>query len=112
MDRALQPGADFALAYIDDIVVFSKSWPEHLRQLWIVLQLLREAGLMANPCKCHLGWTQARYLGYVIGKGQRWAQSDQVQALTWTTLLQDKKGLQRFSGLASYYRCFNSQFCQ
>lgn len=105
MDRVLQP-----LAYIDDLVVFSNSWPEHLHQLWKVLQQLREAGLTANPCKCHLGRSQVRYLGYVIGKGLLQAQPDKVKALMWATFPQDKKGLQWFLGPASYYRHFTSNF--
>ena len=45
---------DFASAFLDDLIVFSHSWRDHLRHLDAVLQRLKETGLTAKPGKCQL----------------------------------------------------------
>ncbi|XP_075779924.1 uncharacterized protein LOC142827821 [Pelodiscus sinensis] len=55
MDRVLREQGRWAAAYIDDIVVYSQTWGEHLQHVGAVLQALREAGLTANPRKCRFG---------------------------------------------------------
>lgn len=70
MDRVLQLVAAFALAYIDDVTVFSHIWEYRLARLHAVLLQLREYGLTANPNKCHIGRVQDNNLGYVVGWGQ------------------------------------------
>ncbi|XP_075777530.1 uncharacterized protein LOC142827202 [Pelodiscus sinensis] len=49
MDRVLQEHREYAAAYIDDIVIFSETWTEHLRHLKAVLGALATAKLTANP---------------------------------------------------------------
>lgn len=108
--RILQPVATFALAYIDDLLIFSSTWEERLGLLRTVLQQLLVSGLTANQKKCHLGRTQLKYLGYIIGSGQLQAQPQKGQVLRQVTLPRDKKELQQFLGLAIYYRWFINQF--
>ncbi len=55
MDGRLQGTGDFAAAYLDDWVDFSKTWEEHCDQVRLVLQRLREHGLTAKPSKCQFG---------------------------------------------------------
>eukprot|EP00731_Ephydatia_muelleri_P030199 Em0021g722a len=69
MDKVLQGLEDYAAAYIDDLVIHSATWEEHLTQIQIVLQRLRSAGLMANPQTCQLGMSRCVYLGDVVGSG-------------------------------------------
>ncbi|UYV74953.1 hypothetical protein LAZ67_12001888 [Cordylochernes scorpioides] len=44
-----------ALCYLDDIVVYSKSFNEHLHRLEIILECLNKAELRLNPKKCLFG---------------------------------------------------------
>ncbi|CAM4385380.1 unnamed protein product [Caretta caretta] len=55
MDQLLQPHEQYMAIYIDDIVIYSTNWEDHLRHLTAVLQALGEAGLKAKCYKCHLG---------------------------------------------------------
>ena len=69
MYKVLQGLEDYAAAYIDDLVIHSATWEEHLTQIQTVLQRLRSAGLTAKPQKCQLGTSRCVYLGYVVGSG-------------------------------------------
>src|ERR1700734_3070351 len=47
----------FALVYIDDIVIYSRSWDEHLEHLDLVLTATEVSGLTLSPTKCHFGYS-------------------------------------------------------
>ena len=57
----------FASAYLDNLIVFSSTWEDHLTHLKAVLSRLQELGLTTKPSKCQFGMTECTYLGYVIG---------------------------------------------
>ena len=52
MDRVLQGMHAFCAAYVDDILIFSKDFEEHLSHIDQVMQKLKGAGLTAKPSKC------------------------------------------------------------
>ncbi|KAL1249189.1 hypothetical protein QQF64_020194 [Cirrhinus molitorella] len=58
MDILLHPHQAYAAAYLDDVVVHSEWWEDHLERLRRVLLELRRAGLTANPKKCHLALSE------------------------------------------------------
>ena len=70
MDILLRGINDYAAAYLDDLVVFSGSWKEHILHIRNVLQCLREVGLTAKPAKCQLDMQQCVYLGHTVGNGE------------------------------------------
>eukprot|EP00253_Pinus_taeda_P006477 PITA_06477 len=56
MDDILQPFTNsFLVVYVDDILIFSKSWEEHLQNIRHLLQSLRQHKLCANEEKCTFG---------------------------------------------------------
>ncbi|UYV71900.1 hypothetical protein LAZ67_9000991, partial [Cordylochernes scorpioides] len=55
-----------ALCYLDDIVVYSKSFNEHLHRLEIILQCLDKAELRLNPKKCLFGTKRIRVFGHLV----------------------------------------------
>ena len=67
MNEILSPVREFAIAYMDDICIFSASWTEHLKHLRKIFQLMEDAGLTVNLKKCRLGRTSVTYLGHTIG---------------------------------------------
>lgn len=52
MDRILRESRDFARAYIDDMVIASETWLDHLAHLEKVFQRLKEHGITLRPTKC------------------------------------------------------------
>ncbi|KAI4902503.1 hypothetical protein NFI96_000908 [Prochilodus magdalenae] len=109
MDEVLRGKENFAAAYIDDVVVYSSSWKEHLRHLSIVLKI-NEAGLTANPSKCHLSCKEVSYLGYILGGGQIRPQVDKVEAVRATPQPTTKRRVCSFLGLAGWYCRFIRNF--
>ena len=67
INQVLRDCQSFAGAYIDDIVVYSGSWEEHLGHLKRDLQCLESAGLRVKLQKCSFGCSKVCYLGHVVG---------------------------------------------
>lgn len=69
------------LSYVDDPVIFSRTWDEHLHvHVHGVLQRLREVGHTAKPAKCQIGMSQCVYLGHVDGNREVWTELSKVEA--------------------------------
>jgi hypothetical protein len=67
MDDILWPFTNsFVVLYLDDILIFSQTWEEHLHHIRQVLQTLRQHKLCANLEKCTFCMTQVQHLGYII----------------------------------------------
>ena len=69
MDKVIRRISQFASAYLDDLIVFSAMWEDHLSYLRAVLVRLREVGLTTKPSKCQLAMAQCTYLGHIVGNG-------------------------------------------
>ena len=78
MNRVLEGCEEFARCYTDDLVVYSKSWEEHLQHL---LGRLQAAKLTLKPRKCQFGRREVRYLGHVIGGGKVRPDPQKLQAV-------------------------------
>uniref|UniRef100_A0AAQ4PUN6 ribonuclease H n=1 Tax=Gasterosteus aculeatus aculeatus TaxID=481459 RepID=A0AAQ4PUN6_GASAC len=112
MDRVLRPHAAYAAAYLDDVIIHSTTWAEHVRRVGAVLESLRQAGLTANPGKCAVGRREVRYLGYHLGGGRVRPQVDKTAAIAACPRPKTKKEVRRFLGLAGYYRRFIPGFAE
>ena len=54
--------------YLDDIIIFAKSFEEHLERLQMVFEKLREAGIKLSPKKCSLFMKRVRYVGHIVSE--------------------------------------------
>lgn len=70
IDWVLAPFQGYVAAYIDDIIIHTEGWEQHLQSLRLVLQELQLDVLTANPRKCTLGNTENKYLGFLVGEGR------------------------------------------
>jgi hypothetical protein len=71
MNDLFRPFIDeFVLVYLDDILVFSKSWNEHVCHVKKVLDVLKKEKLYVKLSKCEFGKTSLVYLGHIVGHGQ------------------------------------------
>ena len=92
--------------YIDDILVASETEQEHLADLKIVLDSLRENGLVTNRKKCVLGCSSLKFLGYKVDKNGISPLPDRVETIRQFKKPTSVKELQRFLGMVNYYRRF------
>ena len=67
MNTILKPVLDkFAFVYVDDIIIFSETFEEHLQHIQQVFSLVRQACLRLNTKKCYFLKKHLEYLGYVV----------------------------------------------
>ena len=96
--------------YIDDVVVYSDSWEEHLKILKNVFKALEGAGLVVNLCKSEIGRATVVYLGHEIGYGRVAPKQRNIEAIIVFPRPKNKKDVRSFLGLIGYYRRFIKNF--
>uniref|UniRef100_A0A4W5RRF9 ribonuclease H n=1 Tax=Hucho hucho TaxID=62062 RepID=A0A4W5RRF9_9TELE len=96
----------FVVAYIDDILIYSKTEAEHINHVRIVLARLLENQLYVKAEKCEFHVKQTSFLGYRISYHGVKMEEGKVQAVTEWPQPTTVKELQRFLGFANFYRRF------
>ena len=98
----------FCFCYIDDIIIHSKTYEDHLKNLDTVFTKLVQANLTLKLEKCKFMVTEVKYLGHKISKdGIQFTDDFAVQNCTTP---KDVKSLQSFLGLVNYFRKFIPNF--
>ncbi|KAK3556040.1 hypothetical protein QTP70_001859 [Hemibagrus guttatus] len=94
------------IAYIDDILVYSTSMEEHVRQVWEVLTRLQQHHLYVKLEKCEFHRSTVTFLGYVISHQGVEMDVVKVRAVTEWPAPTTVRELQRFLGFPNFYRRF------
>lgn len=94
------------LIYLDDIIVFSKTFEEHLERLQVVFNRLREHGLKLKPSKCHLMKKEVQYLGHVVSAEGIRTDPEKISTVADWKRPTNRKEVQQFLGFTGYYRRF------
>ena len=110
MAKVLKGTESFTAAYLDDIVIQSSSFPEHVMHLREVFTRLANANLVIRPDKCHLGDAQIPYLGHVVGANSMQPLRRKVEAVLAFPRPQTKKEVRSFLGLVGYYSRYVANF--
>jgi hypothetical protein len=67
MEDILHPFTNyFVVVYLDEILIYSNTWEEHLQHIQQVLHTLRQQKLYANLEKCFFIMDRVQYLGYIV----------------------------------------------
>lgn len=96
--------------YLDDVVIYSDTWEEHLVHIRKLFDWLKDARLTVNLAKCGFARATVTYLGKVVGQGTVRLVQAKVTAIQKYPLPTTKKELQRFPGLVGSYRSFCRNF--
>ncbi|CAF3026839.1 unnamed protein product [Rotaria sp. Silwood2] len=98
------------LAYIDDIIIYSQNFNEHLKHIEEVCSLLHKANFKLNVDKCEVARSEILFLGHLIKAGTIKPDPDNIRGLTDTREPTSSEEAFRFVKAAEYYRKFISKF--
>lgn len=104
MMRKMLNGLECVDSYIDDIIVHTETWEEHIKILEELFRRIKEANLTVRPTKCRFGYSKVDFLGHHLGEGEIGLQQNNVEKIKATKPPQTKKEVRSFLGLTGYYR--------
>ena len=96
--------------YLDDIVIVSETFEEHLHWLRIVITRLTQANLTMNRAKSVFGYTDVKYLGYIVNFNGLQPDPGKIEAITNYPTPKNLGDLRRFHGMASLRRQLRENF--
>lgn len=108
--RTVLGDIDNCEVYLDDIVVYSATWSDHVKTLHEIFSRLKSTSLTLNLAKCEFGKAIVSYLGKKVGQGQVHPVEAKVQVISDFPAPQTRCELHRFLGMAGYYRVFCKNF--
>ena len=109
MNQVLQ-GLDFAIAYLDDIVIFSNNEVEHLQHLETVFKRLQDTGLKLKESKCDFFRSQIHYLGHMLLAEGIQPLPKKLDSITNMPAPENQTKVKQFLGLVGYYCKFVPHF--
>ena len=112
MSVVLQGLGDFAIAYLDDILVFSPTLEDHLQHLDTIFDRLRKHDLKLKLKKCNFLESETNYLGFIIGKDGIKPDPKKVEAIRSLPIPTCVREVRSFIGMSSYYRRFIPNFSE
>jgi hypothetical protein len=98
------------LVYLDDVLVFSKSFEEHCAHLKLIFDRFREANVSLKADKCNFFARKTRYLGHVISADGIATDPRLVDKVRDCPAPKDRSELNTFLALARYYSSFVPHF--
>jgi hypothetical protein len=79
--RLMDDVLSFVVLYLDEILIFSRTWEEHMQHIQQVLSTLRQHKLYANLKKCSFGMNMVQYLGYIVDEHGVHADPAKIQVI-------------------------------
>ena len=97
---------DFCMAYMDDILIYSKTLKEHKKHVRQVLVRLREAGLQVDIEKSQFHKAEVKFLGLLVGINGIRMDPSKIQTILDWEVPRTLKYVQAFIGFCNFYRRF------
>ena len=98
--------------FLDDLIVFSKTYEEHLERFQLVFDKLRSTGLKLSPKKCSFFMKKVKYVGHIVSEhGIETDPGKTETVLNWPKPTTPEE-VRQFIGFVCYYRRFIPNFSQ
>jgi hypothetical protein len=101
---------DICFIYLDDLIIFSKTYEDHLDRIKRVLQRLRESGLKLSPKKCMFFQEKVKYIGHIVSKDGIEPDPTKIEKVTNWPHPSTPEEVRQFLGFIGYYRKFVKDF--
>jgi len=113
MDKIIKPEyREFIQTYIDDIILFSKTFDDHIKHLKVLHNTLHENKLTVKLSKCNFSQTSVKFLGHVLSEGQIKPNPDKIEAIKQWKQPTDVNAVRSFLGVVGWYRKFIPYFSE
>ena len=103
-------GCNFAMGYLDDIIIYSRSEKEHLEHLEEIFTRLKKAGLKLKLEKCCFFKKHIQYFGHLISADGIQPLPEKLESIAKIPAPKNPKEVKQFLGLVGYYRKFVPRF--
>lgn len=105
-------GFNKVLAFVDNILIFSEGFEEHLEILRAVFEEMVQQNLSLRPDKCEVARDEIDFMGYHLGHNKVGPCHDNVRKLVDFPAPKSKKQIQRFLGIANFNRRFIPKYAE
>ena len=110
IDKVLMGCSGFAMGYLDDIIIFSKTEEEHLQHLEEIFIRLCKFGLKMKREKCSFFKKHIQYLGHLVSENGFEPLPEKLESIRKMPAPRTAKEVKQFLGLIGYYRKFVPRF--
>lgn len=97
-------------SYLDDIIIVSVTFEEHIKLLGEVFKILKDTNLTINLKKCEFFKKSVKFLGHIVGNNSLKTDPEKVSAMVNFPRPATTTEVKRFVGLCSWYRRFIKDF--
>ena len=98
------------VVFLDDILVYSQSFGDHLVRLRKVFQRLKECGLKLKPSKCEFLKSKCQYLGHIVSADGISTDPEKISKVVNWKVPENAKELSSFLGFCGFYRRYVKNF--
>ena len=111
-DKLLRPYRSFAKAYVDDMIVFSKTLAEHLQHLRTLFKLFQDRRISLSPGKSFLGYPTVILLGQRVDSLGLTTSEEKLAAISGLSFPRTLRDLEVFLGLTGWLRSSIPRYAQ
>ena len=101
---------DFILIYLDDIIIYSKTWKEYLNHLWLVFEMLRRVKLMVKVKKCEFTKKELKFFKHIISRERIRIDPEKIEKMVNIRSPKNLKELRSRLDSFSFYRQYIKGF--
>ena len=104
--------AEFCMNYIDDILVFSETFDQHIKHIEQLMKTIRKEGFRLKLAKCKFAENSVKYLGHIIEKDGVRPGKDNLKAIRDFERPRNKKNVRQLLGKINFYYKFIEDACK
>ena len=102
----------YALIYLDDVIVYSKTEEDYLHRLSTVFERFQEHDLKLKPSKCHFLWEEITFLGHQVSAASMKLGNANLKAIAELTPPKNYTGVRSFIGMTGFFWHFIKHFAR